>query len=119
VSTCRTCGRRVRKTTIALVLRDGSLRGACVCSECETKHGVTIVVKPEITHCKCGKPAVECGGCAHKSEKRGRASVVEDVIKRVRGQLAAFKATSNGEPYAEGRIEAYEAVLSLLEGGRA
>jgi hypothetical protein len=119
MTTCKTCGRSVRKTRLALILRDGTLRGARVCSECETKHGVTIVVKPEVTTCKCGKPATDCGGCAHKSEKRDRANVVDDVTKRVRSQLAGLKAAGTSGEFVQGKIEAYEGVLSLLEEGRA
>jgi hypothetical protein len=124
VSACRTCGRSVRKTRVALILRDGTLKGARVCSECESKHGVIIVVKPELTTCKCGKPATECGRCAHKSERRDRASAIEDLTKRVRGQLAGIKASVKVSDVAisafiDGKIEAFEAVLSLLQEGRA
>jgi len=117
MSNCKVCGRSVRKTTVALIKRGAALKGARVCSECESRYGVTIVVANEVPHCKCGSPATKCHACAGTK----RVDRKDEVLKTVRSQLAGLKAAyahgpgPNGD-FMQGKIEAYEGVLSLLEG---
>jgi hypothetical protein len=117
MSSCKVCGRKVRKTKVALIMRNGTLKGARVCGECESKLGVTIVVAREVPHCKCGNPATKCHACAGTK----RTDRKDEVLKTVRSQLAALVRTqrqdgSSAEAFIDGKVEAYEGVISLLEG---
>jgi hypothetical protein len=133
MTTCKVCGKKVRKTSLALILRDGTLKGARVCQVCKTALGVTIVVAREVPHCKCGEPATKCHVCA--GSKSGEVSGACDVLE---GRLRAAKATPApespsvdktgqgaaradahyGQGHHDGRIEGLESAIELLKSGR-
>ena len=119
MKTCKTCGRQVRKTSIALILRDGTLKGARVCAECLTSYGVTIVVKPEVKRCKCGAPATKCHVCVSS-----KGADVTGVVKALKGRVKALTLTVDPErdpetfAYMKAKIEGMESAIELIEGGR-
>jgi hypothetical protein len=136
MTTCKVCSKKVRKTSIALILRDGTLKGARVCQGCLSALGVTIVVAREVPRCKCGQPATKCHACA--GSKSGD---VQGAIKALEGRLKAAKATPApespvyaepdkrgrdavranahyGQGHHDGRIEGLESIIELLKSGR-
>lgn len=120
MTTCKVCGHKVRKTTLAMILRDGKLKSARVCQPCESKLGVTIVVAREVPRCKCGNPATKCHVCAGS---RIVGPELAGAIKTVKGWLMASKIavpqlSDDARGHQKARIEALESVVELLQGGR-
>lgn len=117
MTTCKVCSKKVRKTSIALILRGGTLKGARVCQGCLSALGVTIVVAREVPRCKCGQPATKCHACA--GSKSGD---VQAALKVLEGRLKAVEATPSGDEhipeFLAGKEEGLESAITLLKSGR-
>jgi hypothetical protein len=117
MNTCKVCSKKVRKTSIALILRDGTLKGARVCQGCLSALGVTIVVAREVPRCKCGQPATKCHACA--GSKSGD---VQAALKVLTGRLKLVACTPADTDTAviirDAKCEALEGTIELLKSGR-
>lgn len=109
---CKGCGGEFRKGRLAFLFGDGGVKGSLVCPRCE-KRGVLLV--PILV-----APKVDGGKAARRSERE----VLEPFVKNLRGKVKAMKtmngiSTDEGRAYVEAKIEAMEAVVTMLEEGRA
>ncbi len=99
MSTCKVCGKSVRKTAIAFVMSDRGLKGARVGVGCCAKDGILLVAaRPQIKEVVAKGPPV-----------------ATEVIRTLTAQLRALKAV-HGVPddYMCGRIEGLENAISAM-----
>jgi hypothetical protein len=91
---CKGCQKQVRKTTIAMLLTPGGLKGACVCRDC-AKGGVLLVAP------KLG-PIVK--------QKVIKSDGVKRAIRRIRMLASAASATG-----FDLKVEAFESAIEVLK----
>ncbi len=106
---CKGCGGEFRKGRLAFLFGDGGVKGALICPKCE-KRGVLLVpilVVPKVDN--------------ERAERRSQREVLEPFVKNLRGKIRLLKDSNNfGSDHGlDSRLEAMEAILAMLEEGRA
>ncbi len=105
---CKVCGKQYRTGRIAFIVTDKGLKAARVCQPCAGKGVLLVVARPAVTR------EVEKGP-----------PVAAEVLKNLRAQVRALKATINdpgyqddAEGFISGQVEGLENAISALTKGR-